>query len=398
MQVGIVGAPNQGKSTFFNAATLAGAEMADYPFTTIGANQGIGHVCIDCVCGDFGVKCNPRHGFCEESKRFVPVTLLDVAGLVPDAYLGKGLGNQFLNDLSQAAVLVHVIDASGETNASGEKVDSGSYDPCEAVRFLEKEIDLWYNSILEKNWGKFARRLKLEKGKLSEQIANQFSGLGVDEEQVISAMSKCGLMVKEGSDWTPEELLSFATSLRELAKPMIIAANKMDKEGAPENYEKMKKEFPEYRIIPVSAESELALRRAQKAGIIDYIPGASDFKIKDDSALNDRQKEALEKIRGVLKRFGSTGVQKTLNEAVLELLGYIAIFPGGVNKLEDSEGRVLPDVFLLAPESTALDFAYTLHSDFGDKFICAVDVKSKKKVGKDHALAHRDVIELVCGK
>ncbi len=395
MQVGIVGAPNQGKSTFFNASSLAGAEMADYPFTTIGANQGVGYVRIECSCKDFEKQCNPRQGWCTGAHRFISVTLLDVAGLVPDAHSGKGLGNQFLNDLSQTAVLVHVIDASGRTNDSGEKVKD--YDPCNTIRFFEKEIDLWYEGILDKNWEKFARRLKQEKGKLSEQIARQFAGLGVTENQVITAMSKSNLP-EDATAWSKENLLEFATKLRELAKPMLIVANKIDVEGAYENYERMKTEFPQYNIIPASSENELALRRAEKAGIIEYAPGDSKFIIKDDSKLNDKQKQALETIQHFLDKYKSTGVQQALNTAVLELLGYIAIFPGGVSKLEDSQGRTLPDVFLLPKDSTALDFAYTLHSDFGDHFIAAIDVRSKRKLGKDHKLNHRDVIELVAGK
>lgn len=397
MQVGIVGAPNQGKSTFFNAATLAGAEMADYPFTTIKPNQGVGYVRIECVCKDFNTQCNPRQGMCIQGQRFTPVTLLDVAGLVPDAYLGKGLGNQFLNDLSQASALIHVIDASGATNDHGEKVPVGSYDPCNTVRFLEREIDLWYNSILEKNWDKFVRKVKLEKGKLSEQITSQFTGLGVKENQVLEAMASCKLP-EDGTVWSKEDLLAFSTKLREMAKPMMVAANKMDIEGAYENYQRMVKDFPSYKITPTSAESELALRRAEKAGIISYTPGDSKFEIKEPSKLNDKQKKALETIQQLLDKLGSTGVQQALNTTVLDLLGYIAVFPGGVNKLCDSQGRVLPDVFLLPPGSEAINFAYTLHSDFGDHFICAIDVKTKMKMGKEHKLKHRDVVELVCSK
>lgn len=397
MQVGIVGAPNQGKSTFFNAATLAGAQMADYPFTTIQPNQGVGYVRVDCVCKDFHTQCNPRQGMCIGGQRFVPVTLLDVAGLVPDAYLGKGLGNQFLNDLSQASALIHVIDASGLTNDHGEKVSKGSYDPCNTIRFLEREIDLWYKSILDKNWGTFAKKIKLEKGKLSEQIAAQFTGLGVKENRVIRAMADCKLG-EDATLWNDDDLLKFATKLREQAKPMLIAANKMDLDGAYENYQKMVKEFPNYKIVPISAESELALRRAEKAGIISYTPGDPGFTIKDPSKLNEKQRQALDTIQHLFDKLGSTGIQQTLNTAVFDLLGYIAVFPGGVNKLCDSQGRVLPDVFLLPPESKAIDFAYTLHSDFGNHFICAIDVKTKMKLGKDHKLKHRDVVELVCGK
>ncbi len=395
MQIGIVGAPNQGKSTFFNAATLAGAETADYPFTTVKSNQGVGHVRVECVCKEFGVQCNPRHGWCADGKRFVPVTLLDVAGLVPDAHTGRGLGNQFLNDLSQAAALIHVVDASGKTNESGEKVEG--YDPSNAIRFLEREVDLWYAGILEKNWDKFSRRVKMEKGDLSEQISRQFAGLGVNQLQVIEAMEAYDFP-EDPTAWSKEQLIEFATRLREIAKRMLIVANKIDVEGAWENYKRMVKEFPQYIIIPASSEIELALRRASKSGLLEYTPGDPEFTVSSTSSLNEKQRRGIELMQEFLKKYKTTGVQEALDKAVFDLLGYIAVFPGGVGRLMDSEGRVLPDVFLLPPNSTVLDFAYTIHSDFGNNFITAIDVRTKMKLGKDHKLRNRDVIELVSGK
>ena len=396
MQIGIVGAPNQGKSTLFNALTQAGAEMAPYPFTTIKANQGVGFLRVKCPCGDFGVSCNPKHGYCKGGNRFVPVTLLDVAGLVPGAHEGKGLGNQFLDDLRQAAALIHVIDISGSTNSQGEKVAKGSYDPAETVRFLEKEIDLWFFNILNKNWDKFSRKVKQENKKLTEQIAVQFTGLGVTEAQVEQALHDKGL--SDGPTiWGEEDLLGFATRLREIGKPMLIAANKIDIEGAQENYERLKKEFPNYQIIPVSAESELALRNAAKAGMIDYAPGDSDFKITDESKLDEKQKHGLEFLNHFLESHKKTGAQDALNAAVFDLLKYSVIYPVG-QKLADKDGNILPDAYLMPPDTTTLDFAYALHTDFGDNFVAAIDMRTKNKVGKDHKLKHRDVIELVCGK
>jgi len=106
MIIGFVGAPSSGKSSFFKAATLADAEIANYPFTTIKPNHGVGFVRIDCVDKDFGKQCNPRIGYCVNHQRFVAVDLMDVAGLVPGAHLGLGLGSQFLDDLRQAHVLI----------------------------------------------------------------------------------------------------------------------------------------------------------------------------------------------------------------------------------------------------------------------------------------------------
>ena len=156
----------------------------------------------------------------------------------------------------------------------------------------------------------------------------------------------------------------------------------------------MKQKFPDLRIIPCSADSELALREAAKEKLIDYVPGENDFVVKGE--LNTKQREALDKIKkNVLEVYGNTGVQEILNSAVFGLLGYIAIFPAGASKLADSKGRILPDCFLLPGGSTALDFAYFLHTDFGKNFIKAMDARSKKVLGKDYKLKHRDALEII---
>ena len=100
----------------------------------------------------------------------------------------------------------------------------------------------------------------------------------------------------------------------------------------------------------------------------------------------------------ILNKLNSTGVQGVLDQAVFDLLKYIAIFPGGASKLEDKDGNVLPDCFLMPFNSTALDFAYKLHTDFGKNFIRAIDVKTKRTVGKEHILQHLDIVEIVAGR
>ena len=98
MLIGIVGKTNCGKSTFFKAATLANVEIANRPFVTLKPNQGIGFVKVECPEKQAGKKCSPNHGFCVNGERFIPIKLIDVAGLVPEAHLGKGRGNEFLDD------------------------------------------------------------------------------------------------------------------------------------------------------------------------------------------------------------------------------------------------------------------------------------------------------------
>ncbi|HLC60333.1 MAG TPA: redox-regulated ATPase YchF [Candidatus Nanoarchaeia archaeon] len=398
MLIGIVGKPSCGKSTFFKAQTLANVEIANYPFTTIKPNHGTGYVKVECVDKEFKTKCNPRFGYCIDSKRFVPVELLDVAGLVPGAHEGKGMGNQFLDDLNQADVLIHIIDIAGSTNEKGESVPPLSYDPANDIKFLEHELDMWYLRLIEKGWDKFARTVNQERAELNKAVAKQLSSFRVTENLMKKVMEKLNLDL-DVMKWDREVLMKIAIVLRKATKPMIIACNKVDVPGAFDNFEKLKKEFPGYILVPCSAEAELALREAAKHELIKYIPGDLEFEMLHPEKLNDQQKNALEFIRTeLLQKFSSTGVQKVLDLAVFELLKYVAIFPGGVNKLEDQHGNRLPDCFLMPPETTALDFAFRLHTDIGNHFVKAIDVKSRRPVGKDYVLKNRDVIEIATSK
>ncbi|MBU0628135.1 MAG: redox-regulated ATPase YchF [Nanoarchaeota archaeon] len=399
MLIGVVGKSNVGKSTFFKAATLADTLIANYPFATIKPNHGTGYVKVDCADKFFNVQCNPRFGFCINHKRFVHVDLLDVAGLVPGAHEGKGMGNQFLDDLRQADVLIHVVDMAGTTNENGEPIEPGSYDPANDIRFLEEELDFWYLGIMQKGWAKFARDVVQTNKEVHKALGKQLSGLGVTEQMIEELTVEIGLDSKKIVDWNDDDLFSLAQVLRKLTKPMIIACNKMDISTAQANFDRIKEEFPEHTLVACSAESELALREAAKHELIEYIPGEGDFKLKDEGKLSEQQKSALGFIReNVLKKWGSTGVQQVLDMSVFDVLKYIAIFPGGVNKLADQDGNILPDCFLLPPDSTALDFAYKLHTDFGKNFIRAMDVKTKMSVGKEHKLKSGDVIEIFANK
>jgi len=398
MLIGIVGKPSCGKSTFFKAQTLANVEIANYPFTTIKPNHGTGYVRVDCVDKEFNVKCNPRFGYCIDGKRFVPVELLDVAGLVPGAHEGKGMGNQFLDDLNQADVLIHIIDIAGSTNEKGEPVPPLSYNPASDISFLEHELDMWYLRLIEKGWERFARTVNQERTELNKAVAKQLSSLRVTENLMEEVIEKLELE-EDIMKWDRPVLLKIAAELRKATKPMIIACNKIDIKGASDNFERLKHEFSQYLMVPCSAEAELALREAAKHDLISYIPGNSDFQIISEQKLNEKQKNALQFIKSeMLDKFISTGVQQVLDAAVFEMLKYIAIFPGGVNKLQDQHGNVIPDCFLMPHDTTALDFAFKLHTDIGNHFIKAIDARSKRPVGKEYALKHRDVIEIVTSK
>lgn len=396
MLIGVVGKPSAGKSTFFKACTMVDVAIANYPFTTIKPNHAIGYVKIPCVDTFFNRQCNPRFGYCEHHQRFVPSDMIDVAGLVPGAHKGEGRGLQFMNDLNQADVLIHIIDISGSVDANGKPVAPLSYDPLNDVEFLERELDYWYLEIIKRGWGSFSRTVQMQKKDPIKEIAKQLSGLGVGEDMVNSAFKALSFHEKHLTEFSEEDLLSLARELRIRSKPMMIAANKIDIPGSEKNINRLREKYPKYLIVPCSAEAELALKEAKKKGMIEYVPGENDFQVKD---VSEKQKAALDFIKkSVLQQFGSTGVQDVLNKAVFDLLKYKAIYPGGMSKLEDKEGRVLPDCFLMPPQATALDFAYRLHTDFGKNFIKAINVKTKLPVGREYVLKDGDVIEIMAKK
>ncbi|MEK6889393.1 MAG: redox-regulated ATPase YchF [Nanoarchaeota archaeon] len=389
MLIGLVGRPNAGKSTFFKAATLVDVLIANYPFATIKPNRGIAYVKIHDLASDFGKSSNPREGYVKKNFRFVPFELMDVAGLVAGASEGKGLGNEFLNDLSTADSFIHVVDMSGETDGEGKPTKD--YYPGEDIKIVEKELDLWYLGILKKAWGVFARTVEMQKKKFEEAVAKQFSGLKVSEEDVRHVILKGKLNVEKPTAWGDNDLFEFARALRKYTKPMIIAANKVDRPNGKVNLDKIKLEF-DYPIIPCFAEGELALREADKHGMIEYIPGDKEFKIVKE--LSSGQKTALDNISKVMEEYGSTGIQEVLNKIIFDILKYNAVYPAGL-KLVDSKGNVLPDCYLMPPGATALDFAYRLHSDIGRDFVKAVHIKTRQGVGKDYVLKNGDGLEIL---
>ena len=396
--VGMVGKPNTGKSTFFSAATLVPVEIASYPFTTIKPNRGIGYIRSPCVCREFNVKDNPKNSLCLDGIRLIPVELIDCAGLVPGAWQGKGLGNQFLDEIRKADALIHIVDAAGATDSEGKICKPGTHDPTEDVKFLETEITMWLAQILKKDWPKLARTAESGATDLPTLLEDRLSGLAMKRSQIIEALKKTALNADKPTEWSDDDLIRFLDVLRKISKPMLIAANKIDLPHAEENLDKLKELG--YMVVPCCAEAELALRRAAEKELIDYTAGDCNFTVTKPEELTDVQKKALQTVQEkVLQKFESTGVQQAINMAFFKLLNMIVVYPvEDLEHLSDHEGRVLPDAYVVPYGTTARQLAYKVHTELGESFIHAVEAREKKRIGENHVLKDRDVVSIVSAR
>lgn len=394
MQVGIVGKPNAGKSTFFSAATLTVVAIANYPFTTIKPNRGISYLRTPCVCRELGVQDQPRNSRCVDGERFIPVELIDCPGLVPGASAGRGLGNQFLDDLRKADALIHVVDASGTTDSEGKPSATGAHDPVEDIGFLEKELEAWTLQILLKDWDKVSRKTGLTSEEAVETMAERLSGLGVKKFQVEDALKLAGLRGKP-SEWSREDLGRVVGFLRRAAKPMLIAANKIDLPSSKENVVRIRQNGS--LMVPVSAEAELALRRAVEKGLISYRPGDPDFSVNASAKLSPEQKAGLEMIRKqVLAPEGATGVQECINSAFFKLLDMIVVYPvEDPERWTDHSGNVLPDAILIRKGATLKELALRIHTDLGERMLYGVNARNGMRLGESYVLNSGDIVSVV---
>jgi hypothetical protein len=391
MQIGLLGKTNVGKSTFFSAATESPAQIGNFPFTTIEPNVGIAYVKSDCACKHFGI--SHENQLCINGTRFIPVKLIDVAGLVPGAHEGKGLGNKFLDDARQAEALIHVVDIAGSTDIQGQPVPIGNHDPKEDVEFVEEEFDQWFKQILLREWEKLTKEIEQKRTKLVEGIARRFSGLAIKEYDVHEVLQKFNLISKNPNDWNDSDITTFVKELRRKTKPILIAANKADLCKDLKIVNDIQKDT---KTVICSAETELILKKAAKAGLVNYVVGNENFTLNDNVEVSPQQQKALDLVKTILSKIKSTGVQSVLDSAIFDLLKLIVVFPvEDESKLCNKDGEVLPDAKLLPLNSTAKDLALTIHADIAKGFLHAINVKTKQRIGADHQLKHGDVIKIV---
>ncbi len=386
MLIGIIGAPNKGKSTLFSALTMNDVEIADYPFTTINPNIGVTYATRECIEKELGVKCKARNSLCVNGIRKLPVNIIDVAGLVEGAHAGKGMGNQFLNDLSAADALILVVDASGKTDANGAPCDS--CDPSKDVELVRNELVEWIASIIKKHIDQISKRTDG-----ASALAEVLTGLKIDKEKVRTALSSTGLSEVK-IRWSDSDIKRFAESILLSSKSILIVANKSDVKGSEEKIKILVSKFGEKNVIESSSAVELAIRKAEKQGLVEYSPSSRSLKVLSQS-LTKEQLNAINYMSDFVKSKG-TNVQEIINRIVFGSFDNIIVYPvEDENKYTDHFGNVLPDAILMKRGSTALDLASSIHTEIGKNMLYAVDARSKRRLGKEYELKDNDVIRIV---
>ncbi|KAJ2371942.1 hypothetical protein IW150_004361 [Coemansia sp. RSA 2607] len=403
--IACVGKPSAGKSSFLNAVTDASAKVGNYPFTTIEPNQGVAYYAMPCPCKTYNLsaQCKPRHGTCKNGTRHVPVRLLDVAGLVPGASEGLGLGNQFLDDLRQADALIHVVDASGTTDAQGK--ETRGYDPLDDVQWLRSEIEQWVLGNVERKWGGTVRRHVATRAAPLDTLHAQLAGYGTRRDVVQRALDEvAGEVGLSLESWDVQARRRFISAFLDHRFPTIVALNKIDMPDADKNIAAIMRRYrqpsgthtlrdgiSEHNIVLSSALAECFLRKMAAQKYILYEPGSDDFQTHDEvedlRPVDEKVRRRLENIRDlVLFRYGSTGVQDVVGRAV-EALRYVPVFP--VKSLVNfgaSSGGAFRDCVLVRPGTTVREFARSLHSQAIDQGYAGAETVGGIQLAEDDVI------------
>ena len=399
IKIGLIGKTNTGKTTFFNAATLASAEISNYPFTTKHPTTGNAQAITICVHKEFDVQDNPKNSRCMDGWRYIPIELIDLPGLIKGAWQGKGLGNQFLTVAAQSDALIHVVDVSGGIDVTGKVTEQGTGDPVADVGDIEEELAMWYLKLLEGNRDKISRSINAGVD-IIMAIADVLRGVGVRDEHVKMALKKNSMMEGKFDEFDSQKIKDFLRSLRYISKPTLILANKIDLPSAADNFKRLRDKYKDVLVIPSSADAELTLRRAESRGLIRYNPGDERFEIVHQEQLNDKQKWALNFIRqDILGEYLRTGVQFAINVAVFKLLSMNTVYPvADIKKLSDKHGNILPDVYLMESGSSIEDLAKTIHTELAKGILFAIDARDGLHLPKNYILKDRDILSIVSAK
>ncbi|CAI5760174.1 unnamed protein product [Candida verbasci] len=386
--IGLVGKPSSGKSTTLNSLTDANAKVGAFPFTTIDPNKATGYLEIDCACQRFNLqnKCKPNYGYCRNGKRGVPIMLLDVAGLVPNAHLGRGLGNKFLSDLTEADCLIHIVDASGTTDAEGKA--TRGYDPLYDIEWLQDEIFRWILGNLKERWGSVVRKHIGTKSTTLETLRQQLGGYSANKQMVGKALDLIPNLPPL-QDWNSDIIEKVVKAFMEIKFPTVLALNKMDHPDSDKNVSKIILKYPKSKAILTSSITEVFLRKLANQNYIKYDSGTEFIDTKEDlpddpdlKDLDEKLKNRIENIRDlVLYRFGSTGVVQLL-QAAADLLHLIPVYP--VRNIHNFTGNsndyVFRDCILVKRGTTVIQVARKI---MGDVTIAAIEGVGGVKIGEE---------------
>jgi len=377
--------------------TLKSGEISNYPFTTKSPDTGIAQAVTLCVHKEFNVQDTPKNSRCDEGWRFIPIEVTDLPGLIKGAWEGKGLGNQFLSIAAQSDAILHVVDASGSVDKDGKITEPGTGDPLADLADVELELVLWYTKLFSSNMVKISKAAKLPGMGTPGAIADVLQGIGVKREHVIYSLNEALLQEREVDTWNEKEIQNFCWILRDISKPTLIIANKMDLPYASENFKRLREKYKGLMVIPTSGEAELSLRRAEVKGLIKYVPGEERFDMVRPQELTDAQKTALAYIRRkVFGEYLRTGVQFGLNIAIFKLLKMNSVYGvANAQTLTDNHGNVLPDVYLLPDGSTVKELAHVIHNELAKGLLYAVDARTGLHLPVDYVVRDRDVLSLV---
>ena len=413
-----VGKPSAGKSSFLNSVTNSKAKVGAYPFTTIDPNHGTAVFPTPCPCGDEGWEgglCTPRSGVCTHGThpphtRYIPIPVLDVAGLVPGAAEGEGLGNKFLDDLRQAKILVHVVDVSGTTDERGK--EARGYDPQADVAWLIDELVSWVAGNLEAKWGNTAKRHARTRGRIVDTLQAQLSGYGT--KPALTARLVAALGFHDSVDLAamePEDIRNIAATFVDLRFPIIYALNKIDHPDADLNILNVVQACGEDRAVLCSAKAEIALKKWAAKGYITYTPGSDT--VEKSPSFPEKYAASLESIEDlVLYRHGGTGVHDVIQMAVSQL-GLFPVYPiasfssaraidapststASSSSSSSTPGGCFPDVVMVAPGTTARSLAIKhIHALFGPEDppeLIAIEKSNGMVLGGGHVLTPEDRI------
>ncbi len=398
-RIALIGKTNAGKTTIFDTATGINAPIGNYSFTTKEPIVGITYVTSPCVHKEFGVNDNPINSKCIAGWRYIPIELMDMPGLIKGASGGRGLGTKFLAVAATSDAFLHVVDASGSIDEEGKIAEPGSGNPLLDYEEIEGEIIQWYKGILENNMEKIIKKIDESKTEMGafNAIYEVLAGIKVTKDHIMQALNEIGKSPFDIKSMNDQEMWSLASKIREISKPTLVMANKMDVVTSEKGFRDLKETLKDKIVVPVSGNYELILKKGVERKALEYNAAEENYIVKDAGLLRPEEKKALDFVNKFsMKEIMRTGIQFAINVATFKLLRMNVVYPvADINKLSDKKGHVLPDAMLVPDGTTVKDLAAQIHTDLAKGLLYAVDARTGLRLPPTYKVKDRDVINIV---